>query len=231
MLEGQTLSSGAELRTRSGSHRLVMQTDGNLVVRRSDNSVQWQTGTSTPGSTLLLRDDGVLVVRTPGGATSWSSSTLGFGTERLVLDADGTVRVWTGFWTATRRLTSLVTVWSSTATGPTDRLPRGRLLGPGASIVSPDRSYTATMQTDGNLVFRRGSLVVWHSGTRDASRTAYARFNADGNLTVTGQDDRLLFSAQMGGRGGVATVAKSDGTLQIVTASGAAIWSNGVVVK
>ena len=73
--------------------------------------------------------------------------------------------------------------------------------------------------------------MVWHSGTRDASRTAYARFNADGNLTVTGQDDRLLFSAQMGGRGGVATVAKSDGTLQIVTASGAAIWSNGVVVK
>ena len=41
--------------------------------------------------------------------------------------------------------------------------------------------------------------------------------------------DRLLFSAGVGGRGGVMAVAESDGEFRVNTAAGNAVWRNGVV--
>jgi kumamolisin len=206
-----------------------MQTDGNLVVRRSDGTLRWQSGTSVPGSTLVLGTDGTLLVRTPGGATAWSSAALGFGTERLVLGADGVLKVWTGFWTATRRLTTTTAVWSSAGLAVSDRLQRTQVLAPGASIVSKDRSHRLTMQTDGNLVLRRGTEPRWQSGTRDASRRAYARLGADGNLVVIGDGDRLLFSAGVSGRGGVLAVVQDDGVFRVASVTGATVWGTGPV--
>ena len=229
LLEGHGLPSGGVLRARAGGATATMQTDGNFVLRRGDGSVRWQTRTSVAGSTLLLRADGQLVVRSPGGATLWSSGARGFGTERLVLGTDGLLRTYTGYWTATRRLTTTQTVWISGARAYGDRLQRGQALAPGASLVSKDGTHRVTMQIDGNLVFLRGRKVLWHSRTQDGSGQAYARLLGDGNLVVVGAGDRLLFSAGVGGRGGVMAVAESDGEFRVNTAAGNAVWRNGVV--
>ncbi len=229
LLEGDSLASGAVLRARSGGATATMQTDGNLVLRRGDGSVRWQSGTSVPGSTLTLGTDGLLVVTAPGGTRVWTSGRLGFGTERLVLGSDGVLKVWTGFWTATRRLTTTTAVWSSSGIPTSDRLQRGQVLAPGASLVSKDRRFTVTMQTDGNLVLRQGGTVRWQSATRDPSRRAYARLGADGNLIVVGDGDRLLFSAGVAGRGGVLAVVQSDGLFRVASSTGGTIWGSGPV--
>lgn len=229
LLEGDSLAPGESLQARSGGATATMEPDGNLVLRRGDGSVRWQTGTSVPGSSLRLGTDGTLVVRAPGGATVWSSGALGFGTERLVLGADGVLRVWTGYWSATRRLTSMTAVWSSAGGSPADRLQRAGVLAPGASIVSRDARHRLTMQSDGNLVLRTGSVVRWQSGTRDPSRRAYALLGADGDLVVVGDGDRRLFSAGLAGRGGVSAVVHDDGVLRVANAAGTTVWGVGPV--
>lgn len=229
LLEGDDLAPGDSLTARGAGHTLTMQTDGNLVLRRSDGLLRWQSGTSVAGSSAEMGGDGVLRVRTPGGVTAWSSGALGFGTERLVLGADGVLRVWSGFWTATRRLTTNVAVWSSAGLPGSDRLQRGQVLPPGASIVSKGGSHRVTMQTDGNLVLRQGSVLRWQSATRDPSRRAYARLDSNGNLIVIGDGDRLLFSAAASGRGGVLAVVQDDGVFRIASASGVTVWGTGPV--
>ncbi len=229
LLEGASLPSGGSLRARSGGATATMQTDGNFVLRRGDGSVRWQSGTSVPGSTLTLGVDGMVVITAPGGSRVWSSGRLGFGTERLVLGTDGVLKVWTGFWTATRRLTTSTAIWSSSGIPTSDRLQRGQVLAPGASLVSKDRRFTVTMQTDGNLVLRQGTTVRWQSGTRDPSRRAYARLGTDGNLIVVGDGDRLLFSAGVAGRGGVLAVVQSDGVFRVASSAGGTIWGSGPV--
>jgi hypothetical protein len=114
LLERQTLRSGQSLRSLGGSHTATMQADGNLVVRRrSDGAVRWSSGTSTPGSTLTLFQDGNLVVRAPNGRWLWESRTRGPGTERVQLSEDGTLRIYTGTWDGTRRLTTVKMIWNS----------------------------------------------------------------------------------------------------------------------
>jgi uncharacterized protein RhaS with RHS repeats len=102
-------------------------------------------------------------------------------------------------------------------------------LAPGASIVSRDARHRLTMQSDGNLVLRTGSVVRWQSGTRDPSRRAYALLRADGDLVVVGDGDRRLFSAGLAGRGGVSAVVHDDGVLRVANAAGMTVWGVGPV--
>jgi hypothetical protein len=118
LVEPQVLRSGESLQSIGGAWLATMQTDGNLVIRRrSDGAVKWSFGTRTPGSTLTLFQDGDLVIRAPNGKWLWRTATSGSGTERLQLHGDGTLRLYTGTWTGTRRLTDTKMIWGS-HTGP-----------------------------------------------------------------------------------------------------------------
>jgi len=65
--------------------RLTMQPDGNLV-HRCHGHVDWQTHTHIPGSQLLLQYNGNLVVRSPRGRTLWSTHTRVGSGRTAVLD-------------------------------------------------------------------------------------------------------------------------------------------------
>ena len=112
LLEGQTLGSGESLRTARG-HVLQMQTDGNLVLRRPDGSVRWASGTRSPGATLTMQPDGNLVMYSTGGGALWHTRTKGGGTERALVLDDGTFRVYSGTWAATRLLTTSTMLWGT----------------------------------------------------------------------------------------------------------------------
>ncbi|WP_326588058.1 FG-GAP-like repeat-containing protein [Streptomyces sp. NBC_01294] len=72
---GTTLASGQELT--SGSSKLVMQADGNLVLYTKDGKPLWATGTgNNPGARARMQSDGNLVVYAANGTTAlWSSKT------------------------------------------------------------------------------------------------------------------------------------------------------------
>ncbi|MGN6606335.1 MAG: hypothetical protein ACTHMS_04910 [Jatrophihabitans sp.] len=80
LLPGQRMySRWADQQSRSRDlERLVMQPDGDLVLR-NDECVHWHTRTHRAGSSLLMRPDGNLVIVGPHGRTIWSTHTGGAG--------------------------------------------------------------------------------------------------------------------------------------------------------
>ena len=61
-----------------GPYRLVMQSDGNLVIYDSNNKATWATGTDkkgAPGHKLIMQDDGNLVIYDGHNKPTWSSET------------------------------------------------------------------------------------------------------------------------------------------------------------
>lgn len=75
ILPGTTLASGQQYT--SGSSKLLMQTDGNLVLLNKDNKPLWATNTqNNPGAVARMQSDGKLVVVSASGSTIlWSSKT------------------------------------------------------------------------------------------------------------------------------------------------------------
>lgn len=62
----------------SHTYRLTMWSDGDLVYAES-GYVLWSSNTHVRGSSLVMQSDGNLVVRTPSGRPVWSSKTFGYG--------------------------------------------------------------------------------------------------------------------------------------------------------
>ncbi len=93
---GQILGPDEGLTSANGVFSLVMQADGNLVLRQqgpSDPSLLWASGTSVPDSSACMQDDGALVVRAPDGRCCWTSGTAGHPGAHLTLQNDGNAAV------------------------------------------------------------------------------------------------------------------------------------------
>jgi hypothetical protein len=68
--------------------RLVMQTDGNVVLHSTGGAL-WATNTvGRGGKYLQMQTDGNLVLRSASGAALWTNGRSGSGSE-LVMQADG----------------------------------------------------------------------------------------------------------------------------------------------
>jgi murein DD-endopeptidase MepM/ murein hydrolase activator NlpD len=117
---GQTMNPGDVLQSPSGEHRLVMQTDGNLVLYRGQTA-RWQSVTSGSGHRLVMQTDGNLVMYNPANAVAWHTNTRASNANpRLVVQDDGNVVVLhnnTAAWNTGTR-TGAETTWTKPAIGP-----------------------------------------------------------------------------------------------------------------
>lgn len=233
LLEGQSLGSGASLSHAGAS--LTMQPDGNLVARAPGGTVRWASGTGVPGSRLVLGVDGNVEVWSPGNTRLWQSGVGLGGVERLVLDADGSFRVVSGYWGPGRQLSQYTTLWVSNGPTPVvDGLWFGQVLPPGRSLFSADRSHELLMQADGNLVLyrRRDSRVVWTSGTSHSSGRAEVVFGQYGELLVRVPGGPVLRDFGTGLKGADRFTVRNDGRLTVTSPFGATLWeSTGRPVK
>ncbi len=99
----QTLFAGQNIVSPNGSHQLVMQGDGNLVLYQNGAAkwcACWEGAPTIAGSRAVMQGDGNFVVYTPWNAAIWSSGTQ---TARAVLlmQDDANAVMYTGWGTAT----------------------------------------------------------------------------------------------------------------------------------
>jgi hypothetical protein len=94
---GASLHADESLVSPDGRFRLSFQSDGNLVLYRSDGVSIWASNTSgiTPGQ-ALMQTDGNFVVYDADGVPWWASGTSGNSGAELVLRNDGDLLVQLG---------------------------------------------------------------------------------------------------------------------------------------
>jgi len=225
-----TLPAGEFRQSSDGTHRLVMQTDGNLVVRRvSDNAVRWSSNTAgNAGARAVMQTDGNLVVYRTNNTAAWSSGTQATGAAWALVSSTGELRL------ALPESHNFRTVWSSASglTGNTlSTLGAGQGLSAGQQVTSPDGTHRLVMQSDGNLVVRRLSdnTARWSSNTA-GNTGAYMYVQTQGNIAVWSTSSitpqRQLY-ASLGSDMGVTRMSLgNDGVLRLELADGRAVWTS-----
>lgn len=120
----------------AAQQRLVMQTDGHLVMYTQGQGVVWKTNTNSianVNSRLVLQDDGNLVIYRPTNVPVWN-----IGVDPRSTGAVG----------------------DPNAPGTQHTLGAGQTLYPGQYLVSPNGRYRAHMQGDGNFVIYGSTFTV-----------------------------------------------------------------------
>ena len=101
LASGATLCAGTELTSSHGQYKLIMQTDGNLVLYNQALAVGhraiWQTHTFSAGDHLVMQaSDGNLVIYDGSGHAVWQAHTYPHPGDHLVVQDDGNVVVYAG---------------------------------------------------------------------------------------------------------------------------------------
>lgn len=96
-LNGQeTMFPGQQLETANRNYRLILQSDGNLVLYDSMNRVLWSSGTfGLPVAYLAIQSDGNLVMYNANNQPLWNTVTFGHGPSQLIMQADGNLVLYT----------------------------------------------------------------------------------------------------------------------------------------
>lgn len=107
------------------------------------------------------------------------------------------------------------------------QLGSGASLQPGAAVASSDGAYTLALQTDGNLVWKRGETAVWHTGTHGV-KDATCHMQADGNMVIYGSREGqrgAVWASNTAGRTGATLTCQADGNLVIYHHGKAVAWT------
>ncbi|MEZ5941833.1 MAG: hypothetical protein R3C18_10595 [Planctomycetaceae bacterium] len=93
LLTGEELRIEQQLTSPDGSHRLLMQGDGNLVIY-SRSGATWATGTEGKGDVrTVMQGDGNVVIYSADGKAIWATGTDGNPGAKLVLGDSGRLEV------------------------------------------------------------------------------------------------------------------------------------------
>lgn len=218
LAEGETLSTGEALMAPDGSHRLVMQGDGNLVLYSAAGHAVWASRTVGQGVRLVMQGDGNAVLYTPTNEPLWATRTATRG-SRLVVQSDGNAVLYTSINQA---------MWASAwdrSFATTTVLWAGGTLSAGESLVSSRGSYRAVMQHDGNaVVYGPGNVPRWAS--RTGSTGSRLVMQSDGNLVVYDEGNRALWHSRTAGLGGNRVVMQDDGNLVVYTADNRPVFAS-----
>ena len=107
---GHCLNKGERLQSTNGCHRLLMQTDGNLVLyRKVYTDPRWHTGTSgSCTERACMQEDGNFVTYDCNNKPTWHSGTITNIKSRLVMQEDGNLVIYE--WNSDKPIWSTNTV-------------------------------------------------------------------------------------------------------------------------
>ena len=220
------LGTDRQVVSSNGNFRLIMQSDGNLVLYTIQNRALWSSRTYMyPGGTFVVQSDGNLVIYAPGHGAVWSSGTYHSSGSVLRLGNDGDLV----FSTATG-----AAVWAThtnVASGTNDNpvasatLRAPGVMAPNTALTSPHGAYRAVMQGDGNFVVYQGSIALWASGTYGHAG-AHLALQSDNNLIVYSTTNAVLWTAHTGNTGANQLLLGDDGELRLYDPPGNVRWQS-----
>lgn len=95
-----TAVSGQYLLSKDGRFKLIMQSDGDLVLLFGSDKI-WSSQTAgNPGAYATFQADGNLIVYKANGAMAWATNTAGNTNARLVVQSDGNLVIYRSNGTA-----------------------------------------------------------------------------------------------------------------------------------
>lgn len=234
---GQALGPGQFLRSANGLYRMILQTDGNLVLTAlaadGHRHPIWSSNTAGRASQkCIMQGDGNLVLYTAQNQPLWASDTAGNAGSRLAMQNDGNLVLYRvdgrAIWaTDTARAAS---------TGPSaagHKANPGETLGVDEPLRSPNGRYELIFQSDGNLVLYKTysgypRRALWASGT--AGRTAaVCILQGDGNLVLYAPSGGVLWSSETPGNPGSTLFVQDDGNVVIRRGDSSSAWATGTV--
>ena len=221
-----TLGTDAKIVSANGNFRLIMQSDGNVVLYTIQNRALWSSGTYRyPGGTFVVQTDGNLVVYAPGHGAVWASGTNGSGGSRLRVQNDGNLVLYTSAGKAVWATNTLVPsgtndnpVASATLRGPA-------VMAPNSTLTAPHGAYRAVMQSDGNFVVYAGGTALWATGTYGHSG-AHLALQSDNDLIVYSTTNAVLWSAHTANTGANQLLLGDDGELRLYDPPGHVRWQS-----
>lgn len=211
-----TLTAGQSVTSPHGRFRFTMQTDGNAVLRRSDNVLAFATYTQGhPGAYIVQQLDGNLVVYSAQHEALWWNGVRTASPIRATVADYGAVVTSDGHQT-----------WSS---GPVDVLPNAS---PGYPVTADAGKIRLLAQADGNLVEYVSGRAVWSSGTVHPTGSYPELINqSDGNTVliafrhVNGTTTAYpTWSTRTAGHPGAVFSIQADTNLVVRSATGQVLW-------
>ncbi len=182
----------------SNSSRLVMQSDGNLVVYNSSNQPTWDSGTVGNGpSRLVMQSDGNLVVYTESGQPTWSSGTIlpvdHHSYPHSSISSNGTMYTGQNSQNISRKHALILQ-----SDGNLVLYSGGRATW--ATYTVNSGAVRLVMQSDGNLVlYNKDNRAVWNSGTVGHGASSL-QIQSDGNLVVYNSTNSATWASNTAGR-------------------------------
>lgn len=212
---GQVLNPGDYVRSANGGYRLLMQTDGNLVLYVKVGTwwvAIWSTQThGYSGVHAVMQKDGNFVLY-QGTDAIWSTQLQNYKIKGLVVQDDGNVVTYS---------TTHKPLWHRWITITSPHIEEK--LYKGYSIVSANRVFKLTMQADGNLVLYKGNVALWSSRTK--VKNSYAVLQADGNFVIY-HNTTAIWSTRTAHNPGASFVVQDDGNA-VIYQDATPIWSTG----
>ncbi|MFD0372285.1 trypsin-like serine protease [Streptomyces sp. NPDC127114] len=231
---GDTLQPGDTIA--SDNAKLIMQTDGNLVIYhtaggQNEGGALWASGTGgNPGAFAKMQADGNVVVYKKGGGESdaasalWSSRTWNNPDARLELQADANLVVYTkdgGHGIGGH-------LWHSDTYPRGDKLPADGKLMPGSWLTNGKQ--VLIMDIQGNVLIRETATgrELWGKYTWDWY--SYLHMQNDGNLVQykrgTGNGSGGLWSTSTWNGAGSYATLDPNGSLTVRWKEGGPRWSS-----
>gem|GEM_PF-5459591 len=198
----------------NGQTLLTFQANGNLVLRSLDK-VLWHSSTHGQGATTCtFQTNGNLVLRNGSGGVVWHASTHGEGGSRLYVTDYGNLKM-----DGAGGL-----VWHTNTRATTLRV--GATLGVGQMLVSKSLSHKLLMQSNGNLVLRKGNTVVTHTQTHGTSATRLVH-QANGNLVLRTDANDVVWHSHTHGNTSDRLVVTAAGNVVLYGPETNKLWKLG----
>lgn len=232
-----SLNSNQFVKSPNGLYKLIMQTDGNMVLYtgKNDEVPLWATMTNRASNlpnVANMQNDGNFVIYDKNGTPLWNSNTFkkGIAPYQLLLQDDGNLVLYDA--------TSLA-IWAS----GTYQVPGSRItnLNSNDAVVSQNGVFKVIMQTDGNFVLYAvgtsktisNEKPLWASNTwTNLSNQALpyrATMQQDGNFVLYDRNNVPKFATGTSNKGSApySMVLQDDGNLVIYDKNYSAIWTSG----
>lgn len=217
LANGASLATGQSMVSRYNGYRLVLRSDGNVVILTLKNAVLWQSGTvGTGGTRLTVGTNGNLTLTTAKGAITWQTQSVGVASPSLLLGTTGTATL----TDATGR-----TAWSSALGYVHDTLATGGALKVSQSMVARGGAFTLTLGNDGNLVeTATGGRSVWSTDTAGSGATSLT-VRTDGNVVLYTPSWKTPWSTATAGVTKPSVQVRNTGAVVLADGSGRTAWS------